>query len=76
MKYFSKLAIIALIIYSWFPSGDPTDLFVTGTLISMLGLPMYLAISFFLAFYLFDKIPGKNITAKVKTITSELKSLV
>jgi len=76
VKQLSKLAVIVLLIWAWFPTADPTDLFITGTVIGLIGLPAYLLVSVLIILYLYNKIPGTGLKAKFRALKAEAKRVL
>lgn len=74
MKNTFKSLIILWIIILWLPSS-PLDFISIPLIISKIGATAYIMISILMVLYLYKTIEGKDLSAKLKTIHSEVKSL-
>lgn len=71
-----KLATLLILAYLWFPTLDPSDFIITGTIISIIGLDLYIILSAVFIVILYKTIEGKTIKDKINTVKKEIKGVI
>lgn len=71
----TKITLLILLAWWWFPTGEVTDIF-TLILIKKIGLEMYIIGSFIFGYILYHMIDGRTLKDKVNVVKQEIRVLI